>query len=295
MASAFEFGNKIDVHHLHLGKKIGEGADGTVFLGSLEIMEDKQLAIKRISKLTKTNPTIISLRKTKIDKLIDISKILVHPNLSRLLAYGEDNDFYYLVYSLHKCSSLYDLLEVGWKERDKRFNLNDPKNIKRLRNILKGILEGLDYMHSKGIIHGDVKPENIMLDCETDKDGKVMSGSEKAVLIDFSSACYESDIECIKHSNNTVPYYNRKIPFSFSSDLRALGITLLEMIVGAPINTKRIETDVLAGIIHSLKIISESYLDCLNLKNLKEILLDCLEHGDKITAKKLLENSFFNN
>ena len=47
----------------------------------------------------------------------------------------------------------------------------------KLRNTLTSILEALEYMHAAGVIHRDIKPDNI-----------IIQENGSAVLIDFGAA-----------------------------------------------------------------------------------------------------------
>ncbi|OWM79570.1 hypothetical protein CDL15_Pgr022982 [Punica granatum] len=71
-----------------------------------------------------------------------------HENIMPLIAYGEDNDKYYLVYE-HMSSNLADdIAGLSWNH---------------VVRILKGIAQGLQHIHGKGYVHGDFKPQNILL------------------------------------------------------------------------------------------------------------------------------------
>ena len=89
-----------------------------------------------------------------------------------------------------------------------------------LMNICKGLLRAVEYIHSIGIIHADIKPDNILLD------------GDKSILIDFTSA-YEKDddIICPLTSGGYIaPEVLRYLPFDEKIDIWALGITFLIMI-----------------------------------------------------------------
>ena len=53
------------------------------------------------------------------------------------------------------------------------------------KNIVKGIISGIDYIHSKAIIHNDLKEDNIVL--ESDQNEQI-----KTLIIDFGKACFDA-------------------------------------------------------------------------------------------------------
>ena len=99
------------------------------------------------------------------------------------------------------------------------------------------LVSGLRFMHSRGVVHADIKPANILLD---------ISGHEsypepvlRARYIDFSAA-FIPDIEDATHAGGTWDFMapeqlriqkDLNTP-NFASDVWSLGITLLSIIVG---------------------------------------------------------------
>ena len=67
--------------------------------------------------------------------------------------------------------------------------------IANIRDIAKDVLEGLQHCHSMGIVHSDIKPENILIanpdTLERDASGNLVNPRVK--LIDFGFACKESE------------------------------------------------------------------------------------------------------
>lgn len=63
-------------------------------------------------------------------------------------------------------------------EYNEPFNLKDNGGISKLKNYCLQILEALCYIHAEGVVHLDIKPENILV-TKTDCDAKI-------TLIDFN-------------------------------------------------------------------------------------------------------------
>lgn len=87
----------------------------------------------------------------EIKKEIDLLRRFDHKNIIQLLEVFERGEYYYIVLPYYHID-LFDSIDNVIKKPYKIFK------------ILLGIAEGLLYLHRKGYMHGDLKPENIMLD-----------------------------------------------------------------------------------------------------------------------------------
>ena len=97
--------------------------------------------------------------------------------------------------------------------------------IPRLRHIARQCLEALAFVHSLGIIHCDVKPENIT----------IASYSRASVkLIDFGSSCFTSDhlSSYIQSRSYRAPEVILGLPYDGKIDVWSLGCVLAEMHTG---------------------------------------------------------------
>ncbi len=77
---------------------------------------------------------------------------IAHPNIVKLLEYGCDQDRYYLVNELLESASV-------------RFVLNDVTGLpfEEATAVLRAVGDALQYLHAKSIVHGNVRPENVLV------------------------------------------------------------------------------------------------------------------------------------
>lgn len=133
-----------------VGKVLGKGAFGKVNLG-IHKLTGKFVAIKSISKEVMTDER----SKNKVMREVSIWQELQHPSVIRLYESFESEK--HLLYVEELCAGG-DLLTYVRKRR----KLKEPA----AKFVLKQILDGLHYCHSKSILHRDIKLDNILLNSE---------------------------------------------------------------------------------------------------------------------------------
>ncbi len=77
---------------------------------------------------------------------------IAHPNILKLLEYGRDHDRFYLVNELLESASL-------------RFVLSDVPELplEEASAVMRGVGDALQHLHAKSIVHGNVRPENVLV------------------------------------------------------------------------------------------------------------------------------------
>jgi calcium-dependent protein kinase len=131
-------------------KTIGQGSFGIV-----QLVEDKRAAnrvavMKTISK-AKSNLSIEIL-----EQEIRNMKRLDHPNVIKLLEYFDDAQNIYILMENADGGELLKVIEDNYKN-------GRYVNERWAMEIFKQVLEALNYCHAHGVMHKDLKPENIML------------------------------------------------------------------------------------------------------------------------------------
>ena len=129
-------------------KQLGQGGMGSVWLAEDTQLDNKFFAIKMLPSMLVSNKR--AYRQLKDEALVAMK--LVHPNIVTLRAFEENNGNPFLVMDYIEGQTLDNCLE-GWG------NLSEEAT----SALLKPIAEALDYAHSQGVVHRDVKPGNVMV------------------------------------------------------------------------------------------------------------------------------------
>ena len=145
------------------------------------------------------------------------SMSLKHRNIIRTLDYGNENGIHFIVMEYFNGATLAEKIKK-----------QGPLPIKEALGIAACICSGLEYAHSKGLIHRDVKPRNILIN---DK-GNVR-------IIDFGIAKNISaetvtlgENDCIGSVYYFSPEQAKGLPVDQRSDIYSFGIVLYEMLTG---------------------------------------------------------------
>jgi len=125
-----------------LVRRLGSGGFGTVYLAHDERLQ-RDVAVKRIP-LDDTDPE-------RAQREAQAAARLSHPGIVALYETGADDEACYLVSELVRGETLRELLDAG--------ALSDRDVVV----IGAGLCEALAHAHSRGVIHRDVKPGNVMV------------------------------------------------------------------------------------------------------------------------------------
>ena len=163
-----ELKNKILLKKYKIIKRIGKGAFGSVFIGK-NIYKDEYIAIK------------LEL-KNQTDAILERETYILHMlkgfGIPRVISYGHNSKFNILIQEL-----------LG-KSLDKLFKKNKKLSLKDSCMIGVQILDRLEYIHDKNIIHRDIKADNFLIG---------LKDSETIYIIDFGLAKQYRNIKTGKH------------------------------------------------------------------------------------------------
>jgi serine/threonine-protein kinase len=140
--------------------------------------------------------------------------LLNHPNIVTIYDAGEQDGMFYIAMEFIEGTTLQELLMQ-----------KQTLPVDEAVQISSDICEGLDYAHSNGIVHRDVKPANIMITAQ---------GAVK--IMDFGIAKAGGSMTSTGHVLGTPNYMSpeqvKGKPLDGRSDLFSLGVVLYEMLTG---------------------------------------------------------------
>ncbi len=236
---------KTDLSYYKIGRSIGHGAFGKVNL-ALHVLSGQIVAIKSFNK----KKNIFSISKIKNEVKI-MSKLRKHNNIVKLFELFETEDHYCLVMENIVGGNLLNAINKMNKI---------PENLAKI--IFKQLIKTLQYIHSNGIVHRDIKPDNILLDLDN-----------TIKICDFGVSKIISEGQLIRDSCGTPAFVAPEIlldyPYDpFPTDIWSSGVVLYAMTTGffpfRGVNETQLHKSILNGIFPKPKDISNDLNDLLS-------------------------------
>lgn len=189
------------------------GTLGVGGMGSVYATQDERLGRRVALKLLRSDLAQDQRSRERFIREAQIAAQLVHPNIVRTYDVGDAPEGPYLVQELLEGRTL-----------DTEIPLTSSQTIQ----IALGVVEALNYLHSQGYVHCDIKPQNIMLIGPLDQ--------PRVVLLDFGIArvAGTDTTTLIATPHYLAPERALGAAPTASSDLYALGIVLYHALTGCP-------------------------------------------------------------
>jgi len=202
-------------------QEIGRGGMGTVYRARHEILE-RDFAVKILRSDMRRDPVVVE----RFKREARAASRLEHPNVVFISDFDQLPDRrFYIVMEFISGKSLREIL-----------NEEGPMAVNRVCQILAQIADALDYAHEQGVIHRDLKSENIIL---TNSRGR-----EVAKILDFGLAKLVSDaldMQSITNQGQIFGTPETMAPEQITGsgidnrvDIYAMGVLTYELLVGKP-------------------------------------------------------------
>ena len=220
-------GTLIRQGHYKIEKTLGQGGFGITYK-AMKVATSQELAIKElfpegsyrqgINIIWSANITPKERQKEINDFKQEAAYLsqCIHPNITRVYDWFEENNTAYMVMDFIKGKSLLDLLKE-----------EGPLPLQRAKRYFIQVAEALRVIHSHNLLHRDIKPENLLVNQQ-----------DQVVLIDFGSAREFLAEKSINHTQIITPgyapleQYSKRAKRGPSTDIYALCASMYEVLTG---------------------------------------------------------------
>jgi len=194
-------------------RRLGRGGMGTVY-EAVHMETNEPAAVKTLSESLIEEPDF----RARFELEIETLRKLNHPNIVRLIGFGEEQGILFYVMELVHGSSLDQELRAGrkfhWKE---------------VAEIGIQVCRALRHAHDRGIIHRDLKPANLL----RAEDGTIKL-SDFGIARLFGAPSHTGVGSILGTIEYMAPEQAESLPIGPRADLYSLGAVLYALLVGRP-------------------------------------------------------------
>ena len=210
------------ISHYQIMEKLGEGGMGVVYKA-----EDTKLKRRVALKFLPLELTKDPEAKQRFEREAQAAAALNHPNIVTVYEIGEHEGQVFIAMEYVEGKTLKELITVGTRHAVPLPTAPHPLPITQVIEIASQLASGLAAAHAKGIVHRDIKPQNILID----KNNHVK-------ILDFGLAKLKglSSLTKVSSTLGTVHYMSPEQTMGqdvdHRTDIWSIGVVLYEMLTG---------------------------------------------------------------
>lgn len=214
-----------------LTQTIGEGGMAVVYLGR-DLLLNREVAVKVLRDQFASDEVFLE----RFRREGQIAAGMTHPNIVSVYDVGNDGDYHYIVMEHIRGPNLKELIYQ-----------QGPFSVDGAVFIVSQVASALDYAHQRGLVHRDIKPQNILVDRD---------GNAKVVDFGIAKGMRDPGLTETGTGMGTVHYVSpeqaRGLEIGPASDLYSTGVVLFEML------TKRLPFDGETAVSIAMKHVTET-------------------------------------
>ncbi|CAN5357568.1 hypothetical protein BH10PSE17_BH10PSE17_24910 [soil metagenome] len=198
------------VAHFKIVKSTGHGALGEMY----EALDERRNRPVNLRTMELGSSVDAEVRQ-RFEREAQALARLTHPNIVAVLEHGETDDVAWIATEPLKGKTLREIVDAGV-----------PLSAGQIVDIVAQLADGLDQAHRNGVVHRDIKPDNL-----------VILDGPRVKITDFSVAPHANDQLTRVGSVIGTPKYMspeqaRGLPIDERSDIYAIGVILYELLTG---------------------------------------------------------------
>ncbi|KAL8091153.1 serine/threonine/tyrosine-protein kinase HT1-like isoform X1 [Apium graveolens] len=198
-----------DLSQLFIGNKFASGAHSRIYRG---IYKQRAVAVKMVRIPTHKEDTRVFLEQ-QFKSEVDLLSRLYHPNIVQFIAACKKPPVYCVITEYMSQGTLRMYL-----------NKKEPYSLstETILRLALDISRGMEYLHAQGVIHRDLKSNNLLLNDEM-----------RVKVADFGTSCLETQSQESKGNMGTyrwmAPEMTKEKPYTRKVDVYSFGIVLWEL------------------------------------------------------------------
>ncbi|OEL12603.1 Serine/threonine-protein kinase HT1 [Dichanthelium oligosanthes] len=198
-----------DLSQLFIGNKFASGANSRIYRG---IYKQRAVAVKMV-RIPERDEARRAVLEDQFNSEVAFLSRLYHPNIVQFIAACKKPPVYCIITEYMSQGTLRMYL-----------NKKDPYSLspETILKLALDISRGMEYLHAQGVIHRDLKSQNLLLNDEM-----------RVKVADFGTSCLETKCQATKGNKGTyrwmAPEMTKEKPYTRKVDVYSFGIVLWEL------------------------------------------------------------------